>query len=136
MSWTAPRTWVAGEVVRSNLLNANIAANLREVDPTPEWIEVTSFANGWINYGGEYQVARYRKQSGWVYVQGLVKNGTAPGNIFQLPPGYRPNAQQIFPSVENNAYGRVDLYADGWISTVMTTSVFTSLSHIIFRAQQ
>lgn len=33
MAWTAPRTWVSGEVVTAALLNAHLRDNLLEVDP-------------------------------------------------------------------------------------------------------
>lgn len=53
------------------------------------WIAVT-FTNGWVNYGGGWAVAAYRKIGSQVYLKGLVKNGTVNAAIFQLPAGYRP----------------------------------------------
>lgn len=60
--------------------------------------EDTGWANStlqhsWVNYGGVYGVARYRRINGVVHSVGLIKNGTsATGTVlFNLPAGFRPD---------------------------------------------
>lgn len=51
-----------------------------------------AFQNLWVNNGGGYQVARYRKERGRVYVEGSIKTGGVNTVAFTLPVGYRPTA--------------------------------------------
>jgi hypothetical protein len=66
------------------------------------WITPT-LLNGWANFGGGYQAARYRRLvSGQVEIQGLVAGGTGPPQtIFTLPVGYRPAKALIFATIAN-----------------------------------
>lgn len=47
MSWTAPRTWVAGETVTAALLNTHLRDNLKAVGDA--W---TAYTPGWSGSGG------------------------------------------------------------------------------------
>ncbi len=82
---------------------------------TPEaWTNVSSFSNSWVNYGGSFEVARYRKMpDGTVHIQGLVKSGTVGATIFTLPTGYRPDKLLIFPAHTNSGHGRMDISSTG-----------------------
>lgn len=65
----------------------------------PTWNNVSVFSNGWVNYGGAEQVARYCKTAeGFVRVEGKVKNGTwsAGTVITNLPAGFRPPGNPIW----------------------------------------
>lgn len=64
-----------------------IQALATALDGTP-WAAVSLFANGWTNYGGGYQPARYRKQNGELWLQGVVKPGGIGTNAFTLPAGF------------------------------------------------
>ena len=89
------------------------------------WDLVTSYAapwstatlvNSWANFGSGNQDAQYRKIGDIVYVRGMVKNGTttAGTTIYNLPVGYRPLTQQVFPTIDgNNAIGRFDVTTAG-----------------------
>lgn len=101
--------------------------------------KIPTLINSWVDYDGTvWQSARYRKLSnGMVTIQGLVKNGTGPGvpsgNIFVLPSGYRPAKNLIFATVANNAFGRVDVYADGNVNwSAGGTNGFVSISVSFF----
>ncbi len=66
------------------------------------WITPT-LLNGWINFGGAYRVAQYRRKNGICYVAGLIKSGTiAPGTIIlNLPIGFRPSGRDIYTAWGN-----------------------------------
>lgn len=57
--------------------------------------QTPTLLNSWVNYGGTNATAAYRKHGGSVYLQGVVKSGTA-ATIMQLPVGYRPLASIAF----------------------------------------
>lgn len=67
-----------------------------EADLTAHDWKYPTLLNGWVNYGGAYTVARYCKRGGVVYVQGLVKDGTANSVVFNLPTDYRPSGTLPF----------------------------------------
>jgi hypothetical protein len=121
------------------------------------WHEVSSFnyckglsplcAGGWAYFGSPYNTPAYYKDPlGIVHLKGLVQ-WTASFNLgigcdfssfFQLPAGYRPAANVIAPTLKNDALGRVDVDADGWV-TLCTSSEVTNgdwylLDGINFRA--
>lgn len=64
-----------------------------------------AFQNSWVNYGGSYQVAGFRKQGKIVSLTGLVKDGSMTNGdaIFTLPVGYRPGAALHFMTLSNEA---------------------------------
>lgn len=87
--------------------------------------------NSWVNYSSEFNPAGYYKDAtGMVFVRGLVKSGSTYA-VFTLPEGYRPPYPEVFCSVSNDAYARVDVYADG---TVLTygSATWASLDSIKF----
>jgi hypothetical protein len=81
--------------------------------------------NGWVNYGGSFHEARYRKlPSGLVEVRGLIKDGTTTSLtvLFNLPAGYRPAAQLIFATLNSSNLGRMDVTAGGDVVFVAPSS--------------
>jgi hypothetical protein len=97
------------------------------------WIYPT-LINSWVNYdaSGVFATARFRKAQGIVHVEGLVKDGTAPGVIFQLPAGFRPssgatNGMHLRSVVGNNGFGRVDINPSGDVSYSVGTNAFVQL---------
>jgi microcystin-dependent protein len=97
-------------------------------DPVVTWTAPT-LLNGWGNYGGGYQTARYTRDStGTVFIEGLVNAGS--GIIFTLPTGYRPATAIIFTTIANNTASRLDIDAGGnvsWNSGGGGTNGFVSL---------
>ncbi|MFF9565722.1 hypothetical protein ACF1AJ_20405 [Leifsonia sp. NPDC014704] len=89
------------------------------------WILVGSggtapaFQSNWVNFGGSYQLARFRRLNGIVYVQGAIKGGQTSGTfpIFTLPAGFRPAAVVSSPAVaiSSGSVTSVDIYPDGGI---------------------
>lgn len=73
--------------------------------------------NSWVNAGGVYQVAQYRKIGDVVQLRGSVKNGTVGTAMFNLPTGFRPPAQLVFATLDGlNAAARFDVEAGGNVS--------------------
>lgn len=112
---------------------------------TPEaWHEVgaagePAFQNGWVNFGGIYGTAAFRKDPfGTVYLKGMVKSGTLGSNIYVLPVGYRPAARGIFASLGSNAVARIDVDSDGsvFVNATLASSAWMTLNGITFRAAE
>ncbi len=63
----------------------------------PPAFTAPSLLNSWTNFGGGFATAGYMKVNGWVYLRGMVHNGTtAVSPIFTLPVGYRPGFTMYF----------------------------------------
>jgi len=85
--------------------------------PVPEAFQALApyYQNGWTNYGGAYQVGRFRKTpDNTVQVEGLMSGGTFNAVAFTLPAGYRPVYTHQFIVVSNGtASGCLRLDASG-----------------------
>lgn len=86
-----------------------------------------AFANGWVNYGGTYQVARYRLEGDVVRVEGLVKSGTTGAAIFTLPAGFRPPADHFFASQGGGQDGSMEVKSTGLVNHVGGTNNYFSV---------
>jgi len=97
--------------------------------------QTATLMNGILNNGGLYQQARYRKKNGVVYIEGLVKGGTASGNvtIFKLPLNFRPNKRIVLNSVRGgNQIHRTDINSNGDVVCYSYSAAYTSISGISF----
>ncbi len=59
-----------------------------------DWVDVASgvgFQNSWINSGGTYSEARYKKENNYLVLSGNIKTGTAPSVAFTLLAPFIPN---------------------------------------------
>lgn len=110
---------IAGELIDPAWGNSVADA----INPTA-WT-APSFLNSWVNFGGVYQVAQYRKINDMVYVRGLVKSGTITADMFVLPVGFRPPAGLILPTVAGNGslndVGYLEIATTGGIKYFGTT---------------
>lgn len=102
------------------------------------WTNVSSFSNGWINYGSPFIVARYMKdRQGMVVLSGLVKSGAVQdgpaGTIFTLPVGYRPSGICIFTVHNTGSTTRLDIYPEGNVVAVNGGNGYLSLEGVAFR---
>ena len=93
-----------------------------------------SYLNSWANFGGNYQVGGYFKDSmGIVHLRGFVSAGTAATSCFTLPSGYRPSKYEHFPVVTyNNTIGVVIVQSDGNIIMQSVNNTYASLNGITF----
>lgn len=131
MAWTAPRTWVVGEILTAALLNTHLRDNLLYLKGDTAWIAPT-LLNAWANYGAPHAFAGYRKIDDTVRLRGLV--GAGAGTIFTLPVGYRPTADLVFVVDTNSGHGRCDITSNGNVTYVSGGTVYFSLSGISFVA--
>ena len=99
----------------------------------PTW-KRANLLNGWVHYTStqyNHPFPSYCKDlTGRVHLKGLVQNGS--GTIFRLPPGYRPSNEHIFAVVSNNAFGRVDVKANGNVYFSVGGNSYVSLDTISF----
>jgi len=109
---------------------------------SPSLDNLCPFAFGirWQNYGADFAKAGFvRDAFGIVHLQGLVASGVYGCAVFQLPPGYRPGARQIFATVAGNTLGRVDIVGTNTslagliVPKEIGNNAFVSLSGITFR---
>jgi hypothetical protein len=92
-----------------------------------------AFVNGWVNYGSGYGNASFRKfPDGKVKCAGLIRAGTIPSTIFTLPPGYRPNQNQIYGSASNDVFGEMRVNTDGTVATSISNNGWVTLDDIEF----
>lgn len=82
----------------------------------PVWFTPT-LLNSWANYGTPYQDIAYTKDiTGRVQLRGLAKNGTTATPVFQLPAGYRPAKDGIYPSFIAGTVSFLTVYSNGDIA--------------------
>lgn len=98
-----------------------------------------AFQNGWLNFGGTFDTAGYRKDPlGRVHLKGKIKSGTGNTTIFTLPAGYQPAAGKIFSVVTasgaGHVAGRVDVYPDGRVVLLVGGNIALSLENVSFEA--
>jgi microcystin-dependent protein len=98
------------------------------------WLTPT-LQNTWVNYSNGYALARYRKQRGVVYLQGLVAGGTSI--IFNLPAGFRPVGGTLIFTVTSAAStpSRVDVDVAGNVTFLVGNNGYVSLAGISFPAE-
>ena len=91
--------------------------------------------NSWVNYGGAWDTAGYRKDGqGVVYLKGLVKSGTTSANLFVLPSGYRPASQLLMHGRGTTGEFRIDIFPSGVVYFNSADAAFSSISGISFYA--
>lgn len=99
-----------------------------------------SLQNGWVNNGGVFSGAGYKKSTdGIVSLRGLIKGGTAANNtpLFTLPVGSRPAQIIICDTSSADAMARVDIYPNGVVYTVSgVANTWLSLAGCDFMADQ
>jgi hypothetical protein len=102
---------------RNISLLSNLNATLKTLDITTkdDWIAVTSFANGWQNYGSPTPQVAYRKRYGMTQIRGNMKSGTIGAvNAFLIPLNYKPYGYRIFATSSNNLPGVFQITSTGY----------------------
>jgi hypothetical protein len=99
--------------------------------------DVTTFYNGWTNYGANYAPASYDIDAvGYVHLSGLIKGGTVGQCAFYVPPGLRPANELVFCTATNGGSARVDVHTDGSVYVVTGNNAWVSLDGISYKAYQ
>lgn len=93
--------------------------------------------NGWVTYSATFNPPGYMKDAnGIVHLRGMIRSGTS-STLFTLPPGYRPAYRQLFATETNpNVNARVDVYANGAVTSSGYDSGWLSLDGLTFEATQ
>jgi len=88
------------------------------------------FKNSWVNFGGGYAPAAYRRVGDMVEVRGLITGGTLNVAAFTLPTGYRPTKTVHF-SADSSAvtfgHGELTVEADGDVIPVSGSNSYYGL---------
>ena len=100
------------------------------------WLTPT-LGNGWVNFGGGFQNAAYRRDGNVVRLKGLIKSGTIGAGAFTLPAGYRPGGTHMASAVDgsNTPAARVDVAPGGQVTPQTGNNAFISLDGITFVAE-
>lgn len=98
----------------------------------PTFTDAT-LTNSWTNFGAPFYNAGYTVDPfGWVILRGVIRNGTLNTSAFTLPVNMRPLNRIPFPSISNNAIGRVNVYTDGSVIPEIGSNSFYFLDGIRF----
>lgn len=84
---------------------------------TTSWSAPT-FTNSWVNFGGVYQVAQYRKVGDMVQLRGTIKTGTSGTSAFTLPTGYRPPAAAQWNVPGGGSYAVLEISTAGLVTPI------------------
>lgn len=132
---------LTGIMFSNNPCTNNLSANVfnctdRATAAQYDWIPVTVFQNGWVDFGGGTfgQVAYYKDTNGIVRLQGAIKSGTIATIAFGLPVGFRPASQAYFGSVSNNLPGFIAITPGGSVTVQVGSNAYATLDGIAFRA--
>ena len=118
-------------IIHAPVLSVNGQTGNITVGHDSGW-QSASLINGFVHYGGAYEPARYRRKNGVVYLQGLIKGGTAGSPIFHLPSDFRPSKRLIFAIIGNGNIARIDIDVNGVVIASVHYPQFMSLSGISF----
>jgi hypothetical protein len=73
-----------------------------------------TLSNSWTNYGSGFPSARYKRENGTVYVEGLVKTGTVgSGGLWTMPVGYRPDGTILRVGASSGGLAGLRLFSSG-----------------------
>lgn len=140
-AYLPPRIWV--EVNHRVLCYSQGQKFYVYEDFTPATPITPTLLSSWQNYNTIHSTTSYEDAGFWrvgqeVNIQGLVGGGQiAPGNVFLLPIGYRPDHIVISGGIDgtNAANTRIDVLPSGYVAVVATASnAFVSMTQIKFRA--
>lgn len=138
-----PHAWVGSNPNGTNTVYYT-DIEFEEVIPTAAlgdsgWITLSSFSNGWVNFGSGWAGASYRKIGNRVFLRGLIAAGTISGDpntntAFTLPVGYRPIQSNgtMHAVVSNDAFGQVRAAQDGRVGVFTGSSTWVNLDGISF----
>ena len=113
----------AGSLIVMNAPGGLTINGQLSVSTQPAWITPT-LLNGWVNVGGGYTPARYRKNSlGEVETEGTVYGGTIGSAIFVYSAGYRTSTIRSYVIENYGGTGLVKIVTDGsFIANVSNNS--------------
>lgn len=93
-------------------LAESIDADVTATTADTGWINAT-LTSGWVNFGGAYRTAQYRRKAGIVYLRGEIKSGTTFGTVLTLPVGFRPAAFDTYTVTGNTSANSLEIGPSG-----------------------
>jgi hypothetical protein len=118
-------------IVAGNIADMRPAQQLAVAPADSGWIALT-LGNGWVNYGGTYATAAYRKIGTRVYLRGTIKSGTINSVAFTLPAGFTPTASLNIATASNNLFGLLILQPGGTANPGVGSNAWFTLDNISF----
>lgn len=123
--------------------NGSQFVNGTPVSNEPIWYDLVLTAAGWTSYGeltmyDDFCAPAYTKIGGIVSLQGMLSAGTsysAGTVIANLPVGYRPDTNMIFPAAQDSVGRNIRVYANGDVVLGSGfTSGWVSIDNVVFPA--
>lgn len=105
------------------------------ITPGGPWTAVT-YTAGWVDLGGGFRGAQYRKVGDEVQLRGLCKRTSGSATtMFTLPVGYRPTVSELFAQLSNDLLARIQIDLNGEvILSFGAPTAWVNLSGISFSA--
>lgn len=108
-------------------MNTHVRDDLAWLYDGENW-QAPSFTNSWVNYDTTfYGPAAYRRVGGWVFIEGLIKNGTINTAAFTLPVGYRPLINIVLIAISIDDRARLDVASAGAVQPVTGSNSWFSI---------
>ena len=102
---------IAGAFNQTLLANDGSSDFVQKYDNVT-WNTVSSFSNGWSDFGSPWGSVQYSKDNiRVVRLTGVVKNGTIGARAFSLPAADRPHQDIMFASSVSAGYAEVQVIA-------------------------
>lgn len=109
--------------------DTNIEIKTIDVTVPSPWIQVSSFANAWVNFGGAAPNAQYmRRYDGTVQLRGVVATGVIGAAAFVLPPELVPHTAIQLASTSNGAFAQITITTAGAVIPNIGSNLSFSLA--------
>lgn len=98
-----------------------------------------SLLNSWVYFGSDSTPTYFKDTNGVVHLKGVVKLGTTLGAVItNMPAGYRPLANALFPATSNGVFCQIQVGATGDVANVSGTgsTAYVALDGISYLAEQ
>jgi hypothetical protein len=113
--------------LRARVQTVELLAHRHRFDLDPTAWAAPVLLNGWVNIGGAFQVAQYRRVGDMVELRGVIAAGVIGLACFQLPVGFRPPANVNFACESAAAHGAFAVTALGNVVTTAGNNAAFSL---------
>ena len=127
--------WVGTEKPERTDFNEAFAAIDDAALTVEDWTSAT-LKNGWVNYGGDYDIASFYKDPfGVVHFKGFIKSGSNNAVIFTLPTGYIPSKIQVLVTLSGlpRQLAQIEIFMDGNVYISNTLNNWVTLCGLSFR---
>jgi hypothetical protein len=130
---------IIARLQRNDMLTEHKLRHIHEetMDGAIAWIPLTLQGTWVVENTATYGVPSFMRDSaGIVRLRGMVKSGSVPSTIANLPLQFRPAYTATFDTVAADAHARIDVEADGDVRMITGSNTWVSLWPIQFPAEQ